>query len=204
MLNCSMRKNKADSEAQICILYNAILTRYNSKLSKNERNVLLANVILRICHFATESRDDALKAIAFCTALSRTEIVEAISTLENEYAVLEYDARANCFDFIADAVGANEFRRFVQQKIREIPFSPAILERNEAVRSFAKIDEPFVTPFGEMHGIQTSEWAFQQQLLSAEQLNSTAFELYVDRWRKSTAPRATQRSTSMGVFQQRY
>lgn len=174
--------------SQICILYNAILTRYNSKLSKNERNVLLANVILRICHFATESRDDALKAIAFCIALSRTEIVEAISTLENEYAVLEYDARANCFDFIADAVGANEFRRFVQQKIRKIPFSPAILERNEAVRSFAKIDEPFVTPFGEMHGIQTSEWAFQQQLLSAEQLNSTAFELYVDRWRKSTAP----------------
>lgn len=102
--------------SQICILYNAILTRYNSKLSKNERNVLLANVILRICHFATESCDDALKAIAFCTALSRTEIVEAISTLENEYAVLEYDARANCFDFIADAVGANEFRRFVQQK----------------------------------------------------------------------------------------
>lgn len=96
--------------------------------------ILLANVILRICHFATESCDDALKAIAFCTALSRTEIVEAISTLENEYAVLEYDARANCFDFIADAVGANEFRRFVQQKIRKIPFSPAILERNEAVR----------------------------------------------------------------------
>lgn len=76
----------------------------------------------------------------------------------------------------------------LSNKIRKIPFSPAILERNEAVRSFAKIDEPFVTPFGEMHGIQTSEWAFQQQLLSAEQLNSTAFELYVDRWRKSTAP----------------
>lgn len=174
--------------SQICILYHSILTRYDSKLTKNEKDVLLANVILRICHFATENREDVFRAFSFCTGLSEAEIVEAVAVLENEYAVLEYDARANCFDFIADAVGANEFRRFVQQKMRGIRFSPTILERNETVRSFAKIEEPFATPFGEMHGIQTSEWSFQQQLLPIEQLNDTAFEVYVDRWKKSTAP----------------
>lgn len=171
--------------SQICILYNAICMRYSDKLTDNELAVLTANVILRICHFRTSDRADTLKAIGACTLLSNAEISDALNILENEYAVLEYDARSNCFDFIADAVGASEFRRYIRQKSREIKFVPTMLERNEAIHSFANTDEQLETTFGESRGIQTYEWSFTQHLTTVEQLTPSLFELYVSRWKKA-------------------
>lgn len=171
--------------SQICILFNSIYTKYNGKFTVEELAVLLANVILRICRFRTESRADTLSALQTCTHLTYEQVERAVETLENEYAVLEYDIHANCFDFIADAVGANEFRRYLRQKSREIEFTPALLERNEMIRSFAKLDDPFVTNFGELHGIQTCEWAFSQTLASVDELTESFFELQVVRWRKA-------------------
>src|SRR5699024_1184705 len=89
--------------SQICILFNSIYTKYNGKFTVEELAVLLANVILRICRFRTESRADTLSALQTCTHLTYEQVERAVETLENEYAVLEYDIHANCFDFIADA-----------------------------------------------------------------------------------------------------
>lgn len=171
--------------SQICILYNAIYTKFNGKLTTEELAVLLANVILRICRFHTESRTDTIKALQACSHLTCQQVERAVESLEDEYAVLEYDSHANCFDFIADAVGASEFRRYIRQQSREISFTPELLEHNEMIRSFAKVDEPFSTNFGEMHGIQTCEWAFVQNLVSVDQLVESFFELQVIHWQKA-------------------
>ena len=173
--------------SQICILYNTIIVKYGSKLTALEQEVLLANVILRVCRFTNSNRQDTIQALTMCTPYSDIEVCSALEILENEYAILEYDSKANCFDFVADAVGANEFRRFIKQKSREIVFRPGILEQNEVVRSFAKIDDPIETTFGDEHGIQSHEWEYEQQIVCAEHITDETFERYINGWKKATS-----------------
>lgn len=173
--------------SQSCILYNSILTQYNDKLSDNEKNVLLSNLILRICRFKTNSREDSILALTVCSKLSVDDVENALSVLENEFAVLEYDVRANCFDFIADAVGAGEYRSYMKRLRNGIQFSTSVLENNEQLLTLAQIENPIETMFGAEKGIQTLEWSFNQVLLPIEKITDAVLELYVNKYRKAVS-----------------
>lgn len=173
--------------SQICILYNAIYTRFNQKLSEDEKAVLLANVILRICRFKNTSRSDTVMALAVCANLTIRQVESALRVLEDEYAVMEYDERIHCFDFIADAVGAGEFRTYIRKKRSEIHFSADILSQNEVISASAQITEPIQTVFSDELGIQTFEWAFEQHIIPIERLDDSLFDLYIKKWTKATS-----------------
>lgn len=173
--------------SQICILYNSICTRFNQKLSEDEQNVLLANAILRICRFKNISRSDTVAALAVCANLTIQQVENALKVLEDEYAVMEYDERVHCFDFIADAVGAGEFRTFIRKIRTEIRFSSDMLSQNEAISTAAQIAEPLETVFSDELGIQTFEWAFEQHIIPIERLDDSIFDLYIKRWKKATS-----------------
>lgn len=149
--------------SQFCILLNDILRKFSTKFSGEETDLLYANLILRICRFKFKNRDELITAMGECASLGKEQTKKALETLEVEYAVLSYDDRLCCFDFIADSVGANEFRSFVRASLARKAFSPEFLKLND-VQEIADVVNPAETDFGSKHGIQTREWAFKQRI----------------------------------------
>ncbi len=158
--------------SQFCILLNSIYRKFDTKLTDDARSVLLANLILRICRFHFESREELFLALQECTGLMPLQIKTAIDLLENEYAVLSYDDRLICFDFVADSVGANEFRNFLKAAQYRRIFRPEMLMQND-IQEMAEVLKPIDTDFGTKHGIQTREWSFIQRI---EQLQDSTGE----------------------------
>ena len=149
--------------SQFCILLNSIYRKFDTKLTDDARSVLLANLILRICRFRFERRDELVSAIQACSGLTLSQVNIAIQLLEDEYAVLSYDDRLVCFDFVADSVGANEFRNFLKAAQNRRSFRPDMLMQND-IQEFADVLKPIETDFGSKHGIQTREWSFIQRI----------------------------------------
>lgn len=158
--------------SQFCILLNSIYRKFDTKLTENARSVLLGNLILRICRFHFENREELLSALGQCTGLPVSQINEAVHLLEDEYAVLSYDDRLICFDFVADSVGANEFRNFLRSAQLRRPFRAEMLLQND-IQEYADILKPLETDFGSRHGIQTREWAFIQRLDSITNISAS-------------------------------
>ena len=158
--------------SQFCILLNSIYRKFDTKLTDDARSVLLANLILRICRFKFDSREELISAIQECSGLKLAAVSSAIALLETEYAVLSYDDRLVCFDFVADSVGANEFRNFLKTAQNRITFRADMLNQND-IQEFADVLKPIETDFGAKHGIQTREWSFVQQIDHIQNIVST-------------------------------
>ena len=159
--------------SQFCILLNDILRKFSTKFSDKETNLLYANLILRICRFKFKNRDELIIAMGECASLNTEETKKALETLEVEYAVLSYDDRLCCFDFIADSVGANEFRSFVRSSLARKVFTSEFLKLND-IQEIADVVNPAETDFGSKHGIQTREWAFKQRIIPVEEFSKAA------------------------------
>ena len=167
--------------SQFCILLNSIYRKFDTKLTEEAKSILLSNLVLRICHFHFEQRDDLLEALCLSSGLSIAQVETALQLLEDEYAVLSYDDRLICFDFVADSVGANEFRNFLRAAQNRRSFHAEMLMQND-IQECAGVLTPIVTEFGPKHGIQTREWSFVQHIDSmsnacAETVNQAYLEL---------------------------
>ena len=150
--------------SRFCIQLEEILARQGSKFRDPEKKVLYANLILRICRFELKSKEELHQAIAWCTGLAHDDLGAALDLLETEYGVLSYDDRMYCYDFVAEAVGANDFRRYMGEAVRKTMFQPAMLTQSD-ILEMAGMQENVETEFGAIHGIQTREWQFEQHLM---------------------------------------
>lgn len=173
--------------SQFCILLNDILRKFSTKFSNEETDLLYANLILRICRFKFKNRDELITAMGECSSLNAEQTKKALETLEVEYAVLSYDDRLCCFDFIADSVGANEFRSFVRSSLARKAFSPDFLKLND-IQEIADVVNPAETDFGSKHGIQTREWAFKQRIGYVGEFNKSTINDQVKEALGNTLP----------------
>lgn len=164
--------------SQFSILLNNILRKFESKLSDAEQRVLFANLILRVCRFRFAKREDLYLAISECTNLSSIQVQSAIRLLEEEYAVLSYDDRLICFDFVADSVGATDFRNFLRAAKNHQVFNPGMLQQEE-VQQYANVIDPISTTFSNDIGATTSEWSFTQSILPIEAIDAGWLEAQV-------------------------
>lgn len=158
--------------SQFCILLNSIYRKFDTKLTDDARGILLANLIIRICRFHFAQREELLSALSECAGIDLIRTSAAIQLLEDEYAVLSYDDRLVCFDFVADSVGANEFRNFLKAAQNRRAFRADMLTQND-ILEFADILKPIETDFGSKLGIQTREWSFIQRIDHIQNISST-------------------------------
>lgn len=173
--------------SQFCILLNNIYRKFDTKLSSDDKDVLLANLILRVCRFHFSTRSELNDAIMLCTNLSALQVQTALALLEDEYAVLAYDDRLICFDFVADSVGATDYRNFLRMAKNKMVFFPDLLQL-EDVQNCADVINPIQTRFSTEFGIQTSEWAFEQQITHRIDMSIELIELYAKQLRSATGP----------------
>lgn len=173
--------------SQFCILLNSIYRKFDTKLTEEARSILLANLILRICRFHFDTRNQLMEALRICSGLSVAQAEEAVRLLEDEYAVLSYDDRLICFDFIADSVGANEFRNFLRAVQNRRAFRPEMLMQND-IQEFADILKPIMTDFGAKNGIQTREWSFLQRIEPIQNVSKATVARIYEELKTHTLP----------------
>ena len=155
-------------QSEYCILYNQILTKYGDKLDERAKETLAAILISRIGRFKTHSRYESVELVAYAAGISIKEVELAINQLEDQFGVLSYDEVANVFDFIADAIGVNEFKLLLRKKKRNFEVDMSVIFDMGLGDELQLGDiEP---AFGKRHFIKTREWKFTQSILHIKDL----------------------------------
>lgn len=177
-------------QSEYCVLYNQVLRKHKDKCSQIMLDVLAANVILRIGRFKTSNRAEAIRALSYCIPHNRKAIEEALYNLENELGVLSFDDSAGCFDFVEDATGAEDFRRFIR-KLRDkthTHIEPSLAFADPDVKELLGVQTAVNTSFASKKGIRTQEWQYTQEILPLADITSRTVEGMKTEWLKATSP----------------
>ncbi|KQL35264.1 hypothetical protein [Psychrobacillus sp. FJAT-21963] len=150
-------------QSEYCILYNQILTKYGDKLDERAKETLAAILISRIGRFKTHSRYESVELVAYAAGISIKEVELAINQLEDQFGVLSYDEVANVFDFIADAIGVNDFKLLLRKKRRNTEVDMSFIF-DTGLAEELKLED-IETAFGIKHFIKTREWKFTQKII---------------------------------------
>ena len=156
-------------QSEYCILYNQILTKYGDKFDESVKETLAAILISRIGRFKTNSRYENVELLSYIMNAKTKDVEAAILLLEEQFGVLSFDEVANVFDFIADAIGVNDFKLLLRKKKRsfEIDMSAVFdMGLNEEL-SLAEVEPAF----GIKHFIRTREWKFTQTVIHINDIN---------------------------------
>ncbi len=139
--------------------YLAAVRRYQNDLSAEERVTLLAVLIAGKTGLKISGREEAHQALAMIAGSAHPQIEDAITELQNNYNVLEWNERFNRYEIIGDAVPRTEFLAFLRRKTQGIKTSQVeeIFALN--IKNWAELKE--VEPnFRTRHNISTTEWIF--------------------------------------------
>lgn len=151
--------------SQYCMLYRDIITKIGDKLSKLEKTVLKAILVVNMGRMAFLDRTDALMAIQYCSGLNEDHINHAIKSLEDNHGVIAFDESAKTFDFLAEASGFNEFQRlYVRHSMGQ---TAKIEDLDQDTREQLKLYSAIETSFGQEKHISSSEWCFAQRLYAS-------------------------------------
>lgn len=173
-------------QSEYCILYNQILARHGDKLDERQKEVLAANLIIRIGRFKTKSLEETKQALAYASNFTIKEVENVINQLEHDFGIISYDESAHVFDFVADAIGINDFKRLVNSKKRKLDINLSLIFDNaiDQVLPLEKMD----TAFGRKNQISTSEWQFNQQIVHIDDISKNYLLNIVNEWEQATSP----------------
>ena len=180
-------EEKGRQLTQYCIQFNNIKRKYEDKLVENTMKVLRANLVLRILRFKTRTYDDAKNALAICSGLSANEIDEALSWLENQYAILAYDEYAGCFDFLENSSGAHDFKIFYNREKSKGNFNKSVFE-DTTIRDLADVINLQATNFATIRKIKTNEWYFEQEMFPIEEISEGFIDGCLKDWQTAITP----------------
>lgn len=173
-------------QSEYCILYNQILSRHGDKLDDRQKEVLAANLIIRIGRFKTKSLVETKQALAYASNFTFQEIEHVINQLEHDFGIISYDESANVFDFVTDAIGINDFKRLVNSKKRKLDINLSLVFDNaiDQVLPLERMD----TAFGRKNQISTSEWQFSQRIIHIDDVTKNFLLNIKNEWEQATSP----------------
>jgi len=170
---------------QQCLRYSGVLKKMDGKLNDQAMTVLRGNLVLRILKFKTNSYNDTLAALSVCTNLAKDEILTQLKWLVDEYAVLEYDEQANCFDFMEDSNGAHDYKIYKNKILRTTKIDLTYLTTNQKIHEIGNFNELQPTDFAITNKICTNDWNFTQELLLIEDFTQSVAANRYDEWKNS-------------------
>ncbi len=173
--------------SQHCIRFSNILSKFEDKLSSNALKVLRSNLVLRILRFKTNSLDEVKTAIYYCSGLTVEQINEDLDLLTNEYGILGYDDRANCYDFMEESNGAHDYKIIKKRLLSNTSFDPSLITSPD-ILEIAELNSNIETQFGTNRHISTKEWEFKQELYPIEELSEDIIKRSVLEWENSIQP----------------
>jgi hypothetical protein len=140
--------------------YKAVVSKYQHELTRDEKKVLKAVLLLAKIGIKVESKPDYLDVIAMASGLDSEAAVRATDSLVSEYGVLDWNNRLQQYEIAVESVPRRAFLAYLQEVVAEIDFQSRadIFSQN-----FGKWTgkENFNTDFGTMKQISTREWNYK-------------------------------------------
>lgn len=183
-----LAENEGRQKSENCTLYDKIYIKYHEKLSKNDLDVLAGILILKLGKFRTSSKDDVLTALKYTTGIKVELIQGSLKELEDSYGVIEYDEKNNTYDFIEDATGINDFKRFIKKKKLSYENQDVEILLNNDIKEKLGLNINFQTDFGQKNNIKTNEWQYEQDIVTSKRIDSVFVENLKKDIDKSTSP----------------
>ena len=177
-------EQEGKQKTQQCIKYDNVLRKFSDKLSEESLKVLRANLIVRILRIKPSDYEDSICALSICSGLTPEQIKNELKWLEDEYAVLEYDDRANVFDFAEESNGAHDFKIIKKRLMASANIDKSYITSLK-IQELAGILESQTTNFGVQHKITTSEWQFVQEMYPIEDFVVSKVNNYVKEWEQA-------------------
>ncbi len=139
--------------------YETVTQKYEHDLSKTHRHALLAVLIAGKLGLKVTSKKEALTALVALIGCTPQQLESAVTELEDEYGVLEWNERFLRYEIIGDAVPRSSFIKFLKHKISGI--TPEQREELFASRGKAWAGLNDIEPqFAAENNITTSEWKY--------------------------------------------
>ncbi|HJF36658.1 MAG TPA: hypothetical protein K8U79_11630, partial [Clostridium perfringens] len=183
-----LAENEGRQKSENCTLYDKIYIKYHEKLSRNDLDVLAGILILKLGKFRTSSKDDVLTALKYITGIKVELIQGSLKELEDSYGVIEYDEKNNTYDFIEDATGINDFKRFIKKKKLSYENQDVEILLNNDIKDKLGLNINFQTDFGQKNNIKTNEWQYEQDIVTSKRIDSVFVENLKKDIDKSTSP----------------
>lgn len=183
-----LAENEGRQKSENCTLYDKIYIKYNTKLTKTDLDVLAGILILKLGKFRTRSRADVLIALKYITGTKTNLIETSLKELEDSYGVIEYDEKNYTYDFIEDATGINDFKRFIKKKKLSFENQDVEILLNNDIKEKLGLNINFQTDFGQKNNIKTNEWLYEQDIVTSKRIDNVFVENLKKDINKSTSP----------------
>jgi len=179
MIDTDLFKEMVNSErnglvnSQYCLQYEAVMTKYGDKFSTAEIKVLRAILIMNLCKFATNDREDTIQATRYCTGMQKDDVLQALAELERSHGVIAFDENVKRFDFLEEASGYNDFERVrIRKKLAYLKHN-GIIECDDELVEDLKLDQPEQTDFAQTNHINSCEWRYDKRLVDASKVDES-------------------------------
>ena len=183
-----LAENEGRQKSENCTLYDKIFIKYQDKLSKTQMDALAGILILKLGKFKTTSKEDVILALKYITGLKIDLLESALFELENSYGVIEYDEKNNTFDFIEDATGINDFKRFIKNKKLSLNSPDVEILLNNSIKEKLGVDSNFQTDFGQKNNIKTKEWLYEQDIVTVKRIDKVFVDNLIKDIQNATSP----------------
>ena len=183
-----LAENEGRQKSENCVIYNSIYIKYNQKLSKIELDVLSGVLILKLGNFRTVDREDVLLALKYITGQANVLIEEAINQLQDNYGIIEYDEKNSTFDFVEDAIGMNDFKRFLRKKKLEIENQEIELLLTPKIKEELGLTNSYDNAFSKKYNIKTNEWVYKQDIVTSLRIDDVFLKNLKSDMELSTSP----------------
>lgn len=140
--------------------YENVLHKYQLELNKNEKGILKSVLLAGKIGVKVDSKDEYLLALSMFSGLQVHEVQPSVTSLESEYAVLDWNERLQQYEIAGDAVPKRAFIAHLESKVGDIDFQTrANIFSQNYLKWFQK--DIFNTDFGLQNNISTREWNYK-------------------------------------------
>lgn len=149
---------------QNCIQYKEIIEA-NEELSKEDKEILSAILIMNINKYKVYDKNDALVAIETITGKSQKVIFDIISNLENKLGIIYFASDVNRYNFMSEGNSKRDYIKVFAKKKLSVNKNDLISSLPDDIRKELKLGIAEQTDFGRKNNIVTSEWSFIREII---------------------------------------
>ena len=150
---------------QNCIQYKEIIEANEEVLSKEDKEVLSAILIMNINKYKVYDKNDALVAIETITGKSQKVISNIVSNLENKLGIIYFDSNVNRYNFMSEGNSKIDYTKVFAKKKLLVNKNGLISNLPDEIRNELQLGIIQPTDFGRRNNIVTSEWSFIREII---------------------------------------
>ncbi|MDA3902096.1 MAG: hypothetical protein PF441_01460 [Desulfuromusa sp.] len=163
----------------------AVLEKYKSKLTPEQKLLLAGVMILDKLRIETREKLFVDKLLGFVSGLSDEILNTTLSSLSNEVGVVEWNADLGQYELIADAATRGQFQVLLNKKLREIDrkkISEIFIHRGSNYAELTDINPDF----SNKKNISTSDWFYESSLADAANI-SGVLKGAIENWKTASS-----------------